>query len=225
MTVKPNLVLIGSTNGGILKKLLSHKFVRNLTLEIVSDRACSFVDVANDFNLNFSILESPTGLDFSNKLFTRYKEPGNTIFLSFYTKLFQGDFIVKHKNMIFNCHPSLLPLFPGMNGFINTINSSCKFMGSTIHLIDEGVDTGEPIIQAAIPIDRALSTRENRNKIFFCQYYSVLQFLRWINDGRLVLSNKSQTVYQIKDGGYKPGIFSPNLDDDFFKFIGEASEL
>jgi phosphoribosylglycinamide formyltransferase-1 len=220
-----HIVLIGSTSGGILNSLLCHKFVRDLVLEVVSDRSCGFINIASTFNMNVAVLESLNGLDFSNQLLARFSTSTDVIFLSFYTRLFQGDFITKFRNKIFNCHPSLLPLFPGMQGFSDTIKSKSKFMGSTIHIIDEGIDTGEPIIQCAIPLNRKLSNTENRGKVFLSQYYSILQLLRWIKDGRLIFSKDPQNACHVINGKYDACIFSPNLDHDFFQYIGEANKL
>ncbi|OED34830.1 phosphoribosylglycinamide formyltransferase [PVC group bacterium (ex Bugula neritina AB1)] len=53
---------------------------------------------------------------------------------------------------IVNIHPSLLPKFPGLNTHQRVIDAKEKESGCTIHYVDEGVDTGEIILQARIPV-------------------------------------------------------------------------
>ncbi|PXB00489.1 hypothetical protein DMB41_19045 [Pectobacterium carotovorum subsp. carotovorum] len=187
----------------------------------ISDRNCGFLLVAEKFAIPAFNLNCTNGSEFSEKLAEMYAEEKDVLFLSFYTKILTGRFIKEKK--IFNCHPSLLPLFKGMNGFEDTLASSCKFMGSTIHIVDEGIDTGKPLIQSVVPLDRLLPEVVNRHKVFLLQYYSVLQLFKWIYEDRLVISSDGEVV--IKNIYYTPSLFSPCLDDDFFDFYQESNLL
>ena len=216
------VVFVGSTGGGVLSRLASHAFVREMTVEAVADRECGFVEVARSSGIRASVIPSPDGLSFSNALHERYPANPDLIFLSYYTRMFRGTFLNANMGRIFNCHPSLLPAFKGMHGFEDTLASTSTFMGCTLHLVDEGVDAGCEVIQAAIPVDRSLPVAVNRHKIFLAQYYSTLQFLRWVRDGRLILTPASASI----DGAsFAPAMFSPNLDADFFASIGEENQL
>jgi phosphoribosylglycinamide formyltransferase-1 len=53
---------------------------------------------------------------------------------------------------IMNIHPSILPAFPGMDGYGDTFRYGCKVGGCTVHFIDYGEDTGPIIGQRAFPI-------------------------------------------------------------------------
>lgn len=214
-------MIIGSTGGGVFSRLASHKLVRDMTLEVIADRDCGILTVAKSNGIKDVLIPSRSGLDFSNQLLRRYESREDLIFLSFYTRLFQGEFIAQHRGRIFNCHPSLLPAFKGMNGFEDTLSSGAMFMGCTLHEIDSGMDTGRPVIQAAIPLDRAQSPEDNRHKVFLAQYYSTLQFIRWIHDSRL--SHDKDMSFTLNGVNYEPTPFSPNLDADFFEFCGEKN--
>ncbi len=54
-------------------------------------------------------------------------------------------------NRIMNIHPALLPSFPGLHGQKQAVDYGVKLAGCTVHFVDEGVDTGPIIIQAAVP--------------------------------------------------------------------------
>jgi phosphoribosylglycinamide formyltransferase-1 len=55
-------------------------------------------------------------------------------------------------NRIMNIHPALLPSFPGLHGQKQAVDYGVKISGCTVHFVDEGVDTGSVIIQAAVPV-------------------------------------------------------------------------
>ncbi len=54
---------------------------------------------------------------------------------------------------IMNIHPSLLPSFPGTDGYGDTYRFGCKVAGCTVHFIDYGEDTGPIIGQASFPVE------------------------------------------------------------------------
>lgn len=53
---------------------------------------------------------------------------------------------------IINCHPALLPLFPGAHGVRDALAAGVKETGTTIHWVDAGIDTGEIIAQEHLEI-------------------------------------------------------------------------
>ena len=53
---------------------------------------------------------------------------------------------------VVNTHPSLLPAFPGAAAVAEALAHGVKVTGVTVHLVDEGVDTGPVVAQAAVPV-------------------------------------------------------------------------
>jgi phosphoribosylglycinamide formyltransferase 1 len=69
-----------------------------------------------------------------------------------YMRILSPEFVKKFKNRIINVHPALLPKFSGKDFFGNNVHEAVlesgeKETGMTIHYVDEGVDTGEIILQ------------------------------------------------------------------------------
>jgi phosphoribosylglycinamide formyltransferase-1 len=54
---------------------------------------------------------------------------------------------------IMNIHPALLPAFPGLDGYGDTVRYGCKVGGCTVHFVDYGEDSGPIIGQKAFPIE------------------------------------------------------------------------
>jgi phosphoribosylglycinamide formyltransferase-1 len=51
-----------------------------------------------------------------------------------------------------NIHPSLLPAFPGLDAQKQALEHGAKISGCTVHFVDEGLDSGPIILQAAVPV-------------------------------------------------------------------------
>jgi len=56
------------------------------------------------------------------------------------------------QNRILNIHPSLLPAFPGLHAVRQAVAAGVRVSGCTVHVVDEGTDTGPIVIQAAVPV-------------------------------------------------------------------------
>lgn len=54
---------------------------------------------------------------------------------------------------ILNIHPSLLPAFPGLDVQRKAVEHGARFSGCTVHVVDEGCDTGPIVIQAVVPVE------------------------------------------------------------------------
>jgi phosphoribosylglycinamide formyltransferase-1 len=72
--------------------------------------------------------------------------------LAGYMRLLSPWFTREFANRILNVHPSLLPAFPGLNAQKQALDYGVKVSGCTVHLVDEHLDHGPIIKQAAVPV-------------------------------------------------------------------------
>ncbi|MDO8546897.1 MAG: phosphoribosylglycinamide formyltransferase [Nitrospirales bacterium] len=72
--------------------------------------------------------------------------------LAGYMKIVSRVLIDAYANRIMNIHPSLLPAFPGLAAQQQALDWGAKMSGCTVHFVEEGVDTGPIIQQAAVPV-------------------------------------------------------------------------
>ncbi len=72
--------------------------------------------------------------------------------LAGYMRILGGRFIREFSHRILNIHPSLLPAFPGLDAQHQALQHGVKFSGCTVHFVEEGLDSGPIIIQAAVPV-------------------------------------------------------------------------
>ena len=73
--------------------------------------------------------------------------------LAGYMRLLSAEFIQTFPERILNIHPSLLPAFPGLDAQGQALAHGVKLTGCTVHFVDEGLDSGPIILQAAVPVE------------------------------------------------------------------------
>jgi phosphoribosylglycinamide formyltransferase-1 len=74
------------------------------------------------------------------------------ICLAGYMRLLSPFFVARFAGRILNIHPSLLPAFPGLEAQRQALEHGVKWTGCTVHFVDENLDAGPIILQAAVPV-------------------------------------------------------------------------
>ncbi len=72
--------------------------------------------------------------------------------LAGFMRLLSAYFVREFPRRILNVHPSLLPAFPGLDAQHQAFDHGVKISGCTVHFVDEFLDAGPIIIQAAVPV-------------------------------------------------------------------------
>ena len=72
------------------------------------------------------------------------------IILAGFMKVLPKSFVAKFSPRIINIHPALLPSFPGAHAVRDALASGARETGATVHIVDEGVDTGPILAQEAV---------------------------------------------------------------------------
>jgi phosphoribosylglycinamide formyltransferase-1 len=74
------------------------------------------------------------------------------IVLAGYMRLIGPTLLAPYRERILNVHPALLPRFPGKDAIGQALRAGVEITGVTVHLVDEGIDTGPVLAQQAVPI-------------------------------------------------------------------------
>jgi phosphoribosylglycinamide formyltransferase-1 len=75
------------------------------------------------------------------------------VVLAGYMHLLTKPFLDRYPGQIVNVHPSLLPAFPGAHPIEDALAAEAETTGVTIHLVDEGLDTGPILRQEAVAVE------------------------------------------------------------------------
>jgi phosphoribosylglycinamide formyltransferase-1 len=74
------------------------------------------------------------------------------IILAGFMKVLPKSFVAKFSPRIINIHPALLPSFPGAHAVKDALASGARETGATVHIVDEGVDTGPILAQEVVTV-------------------------------------------------------------------------
>lgn len=75
------------------------------------------------------------------------------VVLAGFMRILKGDFLREFALRVVNIHPALLPAFPGIEAWKQALDYGVKVTGCTVHLVDQGIDTGPIIVQRAVPVE------------------------------------------------------------------------
>lgn len=109
------------------------------------------------------------------------------IVLAGFMRILASSFVSAFRGRIINVHPALLPSFPGHDGAGDALRGGVRISGCTVHVVDDGVDTGPIIAQAAVPV-LANDTRETLHARIQAQEHRLLpEVVAWIARGDIEL--------------------------------------
>ncbi len=81
------------------------------------------------------------------------KHAVDLVCLAGFMRLLSAHFVRAFPQRVLNIHPSLLPSFPGLDAQQQALEHGVKVTGCTVHLVDEYLDAGPIILQAAVPVE------------------------------------------------------------------------
>ena len=115
------------------------------------------------------------------------------ICLAGYMRLLSPDFVARFPRRIVNIHPSLLPAFPGLDAQEQALAHGVKVSGCTVHLVDEGLDSGPIVVQRTVPVLDGDSSHTLAARILEQEHQAYPEALRrlltepWRVEGRRLL--------------------------------------
>lgn len=117
------------------------------------------------------------------------------VVLAGYMSVLAPEVIEKFRNRIINIHPSLIPKycgkgFYGMRVHRAVIEAGEKESGATVHFVDEGVDTGEIILQETVPVMEGDSPEDLAARVLETEH-------------RILAEGLNKVVLRYKQGGIK----------------------
>lgn len=109
------------------------------------------------------------------------------IVLAGFMRILKGDFLRAFTNRVINIHPSLLPSFTGLAAWKQALDYGVKITGCTVHLVDQGIDTGRILGQSAVPVLPEDSPDSLRHRIQETEQTLYPEILRQIALGEIKL--------------------------------------
>lgn len=187
-----NFVVLSSSRGTTFQAVLDRIADGSLTAKCLGliadseDRGC--IQKAKAASFPVKIIEkekSEEREDYDKRLHAAIEElggsPDETVIAALgWMFILSPWFVSQWKNRIINVHPSLLPKYPGAHAHEDVLVAGESESGMTIHIIDEGVDTGEILVQkscSVMPDDTVDSLKERVQELEKEWYPKTLQMI------------------------------------------------
>ncbi len=112
------------------------------------------------------------------------------VVLAGFMRLLSGYFIGRFRGRVMNIHPALLPAFPGLNAQAQALAYGAKVAGCTVHFVDEGMDSGPIILQAAVAVAEDDTPQSLSDRILQVEHVLYPRAVGLYCDGRLQIEGR-----------------------------------
>lgn len=154
------IVILISGRGSNMKNLVEAYYDDESPAEVIkiisNNPDAEGLEIANQYHIPAVIIDHTkfdSRFDFEEALHAEIiKDKPDYICLAGFMRILSPLFVQKWPKQIINIHPSLLPAYPGLDTHKRVLEAGEIVTGCTVHFVDEGVDTGEIIIQKQVPI-------------------------------------------------------------------------
>ena len=111
------------------------------------------------------------------------------IVLAGFMRILTQSFVRQFAGRLLNIHPSLLPLYPGLNTHQRALDNGDTHAGATVHYVTGELDGGPSVIQAKVPIESGDTKDRLADRILQVEHQIYPQAVNWHLSGRLALRN------------------------------------
>jgi phosphoribosylglycinamide formyltransferase-1 len=114
--------------------------------------------------------------------------------LAGFMRILGPAFVRAWRGRVMNIHPALLPAFPGLHAQRQALEYGVKVAGATVHFVDEGVDSGPIILQAAVPVEPDDTEETLSARILAEEHRLYPEAVRLYAEGRLQVEGRRVRV-------------------------------
>jgi phosphoribosylglycinamide formyltransferase-1 len=113
-----------------------------------------------------------------------------------YMRILTPAYVAHFRGRAFNIHPSLLPAFPGLHAQRQALAHGVRVAGATVHFVDEGVDSGPIVLQAAVPVLAGDTEESLAQRILVAEHRIYPEAVGLFAEGRLHIEGR---IVQIRE--------------------------
>ena len=189
------IAVLGSGKGSNCQSLIDAIEAKVLDAEIV----CVISDVEDAFILERArkhgipaqfISAAPFKTKLDGESEARYVEvlrehKADVIALAGFMRVVKDGLLDAFPGKIINIHPSLLPAFPGLEGWAQALNYGVRVAGCTVHIVESGIDTGPIIVQKSVPVMDDDTPESLHARIQVQEHVAYPEAMNRIKSGRL----------------------------------------
>lgn len=184
----------GSNFQSIIDSINSGRLRAEIAVLITDNTSAFAIERAKKHGIEYLVI-SPKEYSSTNDFFIKIaeelkKRDVGLVVLAGFMRIVRKPLIDAFPNRIMNIHPALLPSFPGLHGQRQALEYGVKISGCTVHFVDEGIDTGPIIIQAAVPIHQDDTEETLSERILKFEHSIYPEAIRLFSEGRIEVEGR-----------------------------------
>ena len=196
--------VLASGRGSNLRAILSGVAAGRIRAEVVvvlSDRSgAGALDIARDHGVEALVLDPtphPGREGYDRALIALLEERRvGLVCLAGYMRILSPVFVRHFEGRLLNIHPALLPAFPGLHAQRQALEHGVRIAGATVHFVDEGVDTGPIVLQAAVSVRQDDTEATLSDRILAEEHRIYPEAIRLFAEGRLRLEDRRVRILE-----------------------------
>jgi len=183
----------GSNFQSLLNASLTGELAGNIDLVISNRPQAGGLTIANSANIDTALIDHQAyatrdAFDADLAGVINRVSPDLIVLAGFMRILTQG-FVSQFAGRLLNIHPSLLPLYPGLNTHQRALDNGDTHAGATVHYVTGELDGGPSVIQARVPIESGDTKEQLAARILQVEHRIYPQAVNWHLTGRLALQD------------------------------------
>lgn len=185
---------------------IGSKQIKAVVAVLITDNPSAFaIERAKKNHIEHLVIspkEFGSGDDFYAKIAEELKKKRvELVILAGFMRIVRKPLIDAFPGRIMNIHPALLPSFPGLHAQKQALDYGVRISGCTVHFVDEGMDTGPVIIQAAVPVRHDDTEVILSERILKLEHKIYPEAIRLFSEGRLEVRGRTVIVKKLAATG------------------------
>jgi phosphoribosylglycinamide formyltransferase-1 len=188
----------GSNFQSIIDAINSGRLRAEIAVLITDNPSAFAIERAKKHGIEYLVMspkEYSSKDDYFVKIAEKLKKRNvGLVILAGFMRIVRKSLIDTFPNKVMNIHPALLPAFPGLHGQRQAIEYGAKISGCTVHFVDEGMDTGPIIIQAAVPVSQDDTEETLSERILKLEHKIYPEAIRLFSEGMIEVEGRSVRI-------------------------------
>lgn len=211
----------GSPVFSALSILFKLNYIDKKDIKILTDRDCGALNTAIKNDIECRKIEWTNKSDFSKEAFNYFKDCEATLLL--YSRLVGEELYLNMPTL--NIHPSLLPVFKWQGALNKAYEFKVRFLGGSLHIVDDTIDGGNLIAQIIMPIPFN-SNLDYINKISYLEKtYLVLLYIELLKEKIIKIDFKNSKLDFLKTHNYNsyanPSLISKDIQNEYNNLVSQ----
>jgi phosphoribosylglycinamide formyltransferase-1 len=188
----------GTNFSAIARAVKKGKIKANLSLLICDNPKAPVLAKAKRAGVKIALIKREdfaSRQEFETEIIRRLEENKiDLVVLAGFMRVLGSGLINSYRNKIINIHPALLPSFKGSEGIKDAFEYGVKVTGVTVHFVDEKMDHGPIILQAALKIEESDSQDALEAKIHKIEHKLYPEAIRLFIEGKIKVEGRKVKV-------------------------------